>query len=168
MGPLESLLGAFGSMPGSKPSTPKRTGKAKAAAEDADYYVTIANLMVMGMVGYEAQVADHERHLIVEGLSDILQNDERITKAAGYLRPLSLVMGAGMWSVRCFAIWLGKHPDNFWTRRQKKAQNIDYTQPPPFVDESAQYYYPQPPIPPDPGVTSNGLQDSPLLAGMQR
>lgn len=121
MGMLGALFGALGSMPGASPTGGKKTGKSKAAQDNAEYYVTIADMMVMGMVGYEAQIAPHERHLIVSGLADMLQNDDRIAKLGQYMNPIALVAGIGLWAARCTAIYFTKHP------RKPKAQAPQYT-----------------------------------------
>jgi hypothetical protein len=156
-------------MPGATPQGPKKSGKAKAATDNAEYYVTIADFMVMGMVGYEAQLMPHERHLIVEGLADILQNDERMTKAVSALKPAALVVGSGMWALRCAAIYFTKHPDNWWTKRRgakvkeptlTPAQQAYVAQPPP------EYYAPASPPPPAP--VNDDPQTDPLFAAMSR
>lgn len=130
---LQSLFGAFGSMASATPTNKSKSAKAKAAQDDAEYYLTIANLMVTGMLqSPEASVNDTERGMIVPGLADMLQKSEGLARLGQYMNPLALIMGIGLWGSRCFVVWKEKHPGKAKDAHTEIVHDapIQYTPPP--------------------------------------
>lgn len=102
--------------PAPKGSKTRRGTTAKAekveasAVEVATDLVTMSNVMVCGIVGYEAQINPIESTLIIKALGDMLASSDNLAKVAGVANPFALILGVGMWGVRIVGVWQAKHP----------------------------------------------------------